>query len=518
MTWSDSDLGQGPAGTSIKTRSTVVNQDYRTNPKTAPWSEAANQRGYRSSIALPLIIDNDVLGMLKIYSAEPFAFSDEEVKLLEELAKNLSFGIETLRTRVKNEAAQIALKKESEKNSALLRNASDGIYILDTDGCVIEASDSFCTILGYHRDEVIGMNISQWDAHVTEAELPKVMMAKFNKAGRFQFETRHRRKDGAIFDVEVSSYPLVLDGNPVLFNSSRDITERKFAEKSLRENELFIRTIVNNIPGKLSYWTRDLGCTFANSEYLTWFGYTMKQMRGISIQELLGDKLYRENEPHIRAVLRGENQMFERELAKPDEGTVYTLVQYIAHKLDERVQGFFVLVTDITQVKLAEAELRVAISDVESKEGIINQLKVYSADLNTTLNMLIKNKEKIVDDSKIALAMELERLVMPFLSRLKKDSRNTNHQAIIEVVEGNLQMLISSYGQTTTFATASRNLTPKEIQISSMIRQGLSSKEIAVALSLSLSTISNHRKSIRKKLGLETQAANLHSKLLSLQD
>jgi len=518
ITWSDTEHGNGPTGTAIKTGLTVVNQDYRSNPMISPWKERAMQRGYQSSIALPLFINHDALGMLSIYSTEPFAFSNEEVILLEELANNLSYGIETLRTRVRNEAAQAALKQESEKNVALLRNASDGIHILDTDGYVLEVSDSFCTLLGYRRAEMIGMHVSQWDTHISKTEISKNIKGFFAQQVRAQFETRNRRKNGTILDVEVSSYPLQLNGKPVLFNSSRDITERKLAEKSLRESEFFIRTITNNIPGMVGYWTKDLICTFANSEYLTWFGRTSEQMQGISIQELLGKKLYRQSEHHILAVLRGENQKFERTMVKPNGETGYIFAQYIAHTVADEIQGFFVLVTDITQVKLAEAELRAATSVVETKDGIINQLKVYSADLNTTLNVLMKNKEKIIYDDKIALTKELEQLVMPFLSKLKKNSRNLNQQAIINVLEGNLQLLIDAYGQTNNFSTAARKLTPKEIQIASMIRQGLSTKEIAATLSLSNSTVNNHRINIRKKLGLDARSANLQSKLLSLQD
>ena len=103
-----------------------------------------------------------------------------------------------------------ALKIESEKNLALLRNASDGICILDFDGNVLEASDSFCTMLGYQRDEIIGMNVSQWDAFFIGNELLIALRQQFNQSTRSLFETRHRRKDGSLYDVEVSGFPLEL--------------------------------------------------------------------------------------------------------------------------------------------------------------------------------------------------------------------------------------------------------------------------------------------------------------------
>jgi diguanylate cyclase (GGDEF)-like protein/PAS domain S-box-containing protein len=130
--------------------------------------------------------------------------------------------------------AERALRSESEKNQALLRNASDGIHILDTDGNIIEVSDSFCAMLGYKREEMIGMNLARWEANFEGSELVRVFKLQFEHKKRSEFETRHRRKDGTVFDVEVSGFPLEFNGRQVVFNSSRDITARKQADAELR--------------------------------------------------------------------------------------------------------------------------------------------------------------------------------------------------------------------------------------------------------------------------------------------
>jgi diguanylate cyclase (GGDEF)-like protein len=106
VSWGDSALGQGPTGTAIRTGTAYVNQNVLTNPKMAPWREAAMQRGYQASIALPLIGNAEVLGALTIYAREADAFDPEEVTLLEELASDLAYGIVTLRTRAEHEAAK----------------------------------------------------------------------------------------------------------------------------------------------------------------------------------------------------------------------------------------------------------------------------------------------------------------------------------------------------------------------------------------------------------------------------
>ncbi len=106
ITWADTERGQGPTGTAIRTGMTSVNQNVLTNPKMALWREAAIKRGYQSSVALPLVNEGVVLGALMMYAREVDAFNVEEVKLLEELANDLAYGIATLRTRVEHAAAK----------------------------------------------------------------------------------------------------------------------------------------------------------------------------------------------------------------------------------------------------------------------------------------------------------------------------------------------------------------------------------------------------------------------------
>ena len=287
ISWSDTLLGRGSIGKSIRTKATIVNHDYEHNPSMQPWREAALQRGYRSSITLPLVIHNDVIGILNIHSKDLFAFSQLEVVLLEELASTLSYGIETLRTRRKIEATQIALKKENEKNLTFLHNASDGIHILDEYGNVLEVSDSFCAMLGYQRDEMIGANVSNWEAQLFGDDLTKQIKWLFESPERTQFETLHRRKNNTIIPVEISTYLLEFDGKKTLFNSSRDISERKNIERSLNEKQQQLiereeqyRNLVNNLHTAIVVHAPDTSIIFSNPR--SW------ELLGLSEDELLG--------------------------------------------------------------------------------------------------------------------------------------------------------------------------------------------------------------------------------------
>ena len=151
-------------------------------------------------------------------------------------------------------------------------------------------------------------------------------------------------------------------------------------EAALHASQQFSRTIADNVPALMAYWTSDLRCTFANSQYQNWFGRTEAQMQGICMQDLLGEALFQENTPHVEAVLRGETQQFERSLIKPNGEIREMWVQYIAHRLpgskgegNNEVQGFFVLVTNVTPIKRAEAVIE---RDREQQEVLRRMLDI----------------------------------------------------------------------------------------------------------------------------------------------
>jgi len=400
VTWSDADTGQGPIGTAIKTGSTVVNNDYQANPNMAPWRDAATARGYRSSIALPLLLDGRPFGVFSIYAADACAFSATEVVLLEELASNIAYGVQALRTRVEREQAGIALKKENEKNLALLRGASDGIHILDAEGYVVEASDSFCAMLDYPRSEVIGMHVSRWDAVHARGELLRLIRQQLDNPSRTQFETRHRRRDGSVLEVEISGFAIELGGRPVLFNSSRDVTDRKRAEQRLREqqrqlvkNERQYRELLRNLRTGIVVHRPDTSIAFSNPRAAALLGSTEDQLRGRTAAErdweFIDDR---------EQVLPCADYPVNRVIAslKPIEGqvlgirraasTVWLLVNaFPEFDADGRLKQVVVNFDDITARKEAEEQIH-SLAFFDALSGLPNR-RLFMDRLNSALSL-----------------------------------------------------------------------------------------------------------------------------------
>ena len=165
------------------------------------------------------------------------------------------------------------MKSLLQRNQALMQNSIEGILIMNIEGDVLEVNDAFCKMLGYTREEVLTMNVADWDAQWSREELRERFKAIIGHSTRF--ETVHRRKDGTPIQVEITSCGTELDGRYFIFSASHDITERKQAETALLISEANQRAMLDNSP------------------YLTW----LKDAAGryISINKVFADFLRLEN-------------------------------------------------------------------------------------------------------------------------------------------------------------------------------------------------------------------------------
>jgi PAS domain S-box-containing protein len=131
ITWADTRLGRGPTGTAIRIGRPVLGRNFLSDPELAPWREQAIQRGFASSLALPLRADSGPFGALMIYATTPNAFSTEDVELLSGLADDLAFGITMLRTRAARGAAEESLRRSEHNLAEAQRIARIGSWTLD---------------------------------------------------------------------------------------------------------------------------------------------------------------------------------------------------------------------------------------------------------------------------------------------------------------------------------------------------------------------------------------------------
>lgn len=98
ISWGDNRYGYGPTGRAIRTGQAQINQDFQTNPQVAPWQELAAEHGFRSSMAVPLKVDSEIIGVLSAYASAPNSFQETEIRLLELIAADLAVRIIQIRT------------------------------------------------------------------------------------------------------------------------------------------------------------------------------------------------------------------------------------------------------------------------------------------------------------------------------------------------------------------------------------------------------------------------------------
>ncbi len=287
-----------------------------------------------------------------------------------------------------------------------------------------------------------------------------------------------------------------------------DITERKLAEMELDEERLRLKYIIKGANAGTWEWNVQTGETRFNERWAEMLGYTLEELSPINIQTW-ENLTHSENLKTAYDLLR---RHFSREL------DFYECKTQMRHKDGTWIwihgRGKVVTWTeggepllmmgahlDITGHKQAEVELLRHTMELE--------------EANTALRVFMDSRERAQKQLEEKLQMNVDELVTPYLKKLgdtKLDSRQQNYLAVLK---NNLNTIVSPY--LLNLSAAHKNLTPQEIQIADLIRQGKSTKEIADMLHTSPHTVGTHRNNIRRKLNLRNAKSNLRSHLLSLQ-
>ncbi len=228
LSWSEHDSrGNGPAGRSIRERKPVVCADIASEFAGTYWVEDAIRRGYRSIVSLPLRMEERTFGLLALYSSEVGPPTEGELKLLQELANNLAFGIESIRIRRERQQADAKMREQA----SLLDNSHEAIWVRGLDHRVTYWNKGAERLYGWMAEEVMGRPIEEliYGEHL---ETFQTINALLLETGKWSGEVRHVTKDGKECIVEGRA-SLILDGEgrpQGILAINTDITERKKIE------------------------------------------------------------------------------------------------------------------------------------------------------------------------------------------------------------------------------------------------------------------------------------------------
>jgi len=237
----DEPVGRGPTGTAIRENRPFWCQDFQNDPSTAHWREFGKRYGWASDAALPLCVKGKPVGALTIYSDVVQAFDEEVCGLLVATANDISFALDNFAAEAEREQAEKAKRESQEWHRTILHAAMDGFSLVDEQGRIKEVNQAYCRMTGYSEQELLTMSVPDLEANMC-SDVIAANIKKILEDGEIRFESRQRRKDGSIFDVEVSVQYLPADRMLVSF--LHDITERKRAEREIAQaNEILERKV-----------------------------------------------------------------------------------------------------------------------------------------------------------------------------------------------------------------------------------------------------------------------------------
>jgi len=225
ITWSDtSDRGRGPTGVAIRTGKVQVAYADRSD-NYVPWREAAHRRGFRASLSLPLEVESRVIGVLHLYTADSTVYDDHEIRLMENLARNVAYGIGMQRMQFERRRAERELKESEGRYRSLVELSPDAI-VVHTQGIVIFSNSAANALFRAttHMPLVGKRILDLMQPDDSDGTLPP--RDPNDPLGR-AVEEQLSRLDGSVFVAEVTAAPIVFHGVHARQVVIRDITERK---------------------------------------------------------------------------------------------------------------------------------------------------------------------------------------------------------------------------------------------------------------------------------------------------
>jgi len=294
---------------------------------------------------------------------------------------------------------------EKEKYHAILQTATDGFWTVDKEGRLSEVNDSYCVMSGYSRDELLKMRISDLEANEVEEETRR-HIEKIIATGRDQFETQHRRKDGSIIDVEITTQFMPLaDQMFVVF--VKDITRRKqfeteiirlssILEKRVEERTAQLTTeiaerekseqvldqyaaIINSSDDAILGKTMDGVITSWNNGAVRMFGYTSSEAVGQHISLLIPQEYQHKEQSLMEQIRNGDFVSHYESIRQCKDGKQIDVSVTISPIIDKDgcITGLSTISRDITEKKQSK---KLAHQFGNLLQSSFNEIFIFDAD------------------------------------------------------------------------------------------------------------------------------------------
>ena len=440
----------------------------------------------------------------------------DSLKTKQELIKELSVLKKKIGKLGKSESQQKLIEMELHKSEHKFRQLAEDMPALICtflpDSTLTYVNKAYCELFQKRPDDLVGKKfldflpdyatrenvVRQYMSLTAENPVKTYEHKVILSDGTDQYHW-HRWTDRAFFNDngQISHFQSI----------GQEITERKRADDALRENEDRLMRISSIISDVTYSCTSDENGTFS----INWMMGAAELVTGYSIDEIKeqgcwGFLVIEEDkslfEENVIGLAPGSTESCELRIRHKNGGIVWLASCAECVMVSEKFSRSVLYggIIDITERKLAEVESKLYAKELE--------------DANTALRVVMSrqnNDQKMLENK---LQLNTQELVVPYLKKLKDTKLDSRQKDYLSVLESNLNNIVSPY--MFNLSAAYKNLTPQEIQIANLIRQGKNTKNIAELLCASAHTVGTHRNNIRKKLKLRNSKSNLRSHLLSL--
>ncbi|MDX1775557.1 MAG: response regulator [Desulfobulbales bacterium] len=296
-----------------------------------------------------------------------------------------------------------------------------------------------------------------------------------------------------------------MKANETELRESRDNLEKIVAERTLAllNQVRFQQNLIDSIPVPVYFKDRDLRFLGCNKAFEESIGFSKEDIIGQTVYEIMDDKQARlHQQQDLQTMKTGKTSSYEMTAASFD-GREHDLLVFKSLFYDNEGNrgGLIATELDITASNQAKLQAELHAEELEST--------------NTALRVLLKqvNENKTEIENKVM--DNFTRLVNPYLDLLDENLANTSQHEYIKVIKENIKKITSSFSL--KLSSSYLGLSPREIQVADLVRQGRANKEVARILTISINAVEFHRNNLRRKLGLQNKKINLRTYLLTMQ-
>ena len=275
----DSLESQGLSALAFRTHKSCICNNMQHDPITLPWREKIIRSGFESCAVFPIREKGKVCGTLSVYAKQAFFFNEKEIELLEEVALNISLGLDNLLREEERASAEAALRNEKNFSTTIIENMPGVLFFFDYSGKVLRWNKNFETVSGYTAREIAGMHpldfFSEQDKALISANIAEVL-AK----GKSFVEAPLINKNGEAKQHFFTGEKVNFNGMQCFVGIGLDVTEINQAKIKQAETEHKYIELVDSANCIILRWNADGKVTSINEFGQKFFGYTSDEIVG----------------------------------------------------------------------------------------------------------------------------------------------------------------------------------------------------------------------------------------------